>query len=316
MAKEIIREYVLDDLVMLERAQVFHDNFLIDKAVFVLSFPLLDDPFAANMQTAIDEADAIPSGAQVDSQIAVVTAQLNAAMEEGRKAMQVLFTYANVTWNSAEKTNTFGKNRYNASRASQLKLQELMEMAHEEANITANKTALAASGYTQAKLDNLMAKHDAIHDLNRTQEQMKSQRGEKTRLRIIALNNVWGFMKQINQASKVVFADNEAKLDQYMLYPTASTSLPKPQGILATIDGIDLANVTWDTVPEAESYKVYYSEVNLGEPSGEFAEIAEVTDTSFQSPLVPNKRNYWKVKAFSDTLSSAYSDEVFLDGMV
>lgn len=39
MPEPIERDYTLDDLQMLQRAQVFHNNFVVDKAAFVADFP-------------------------------------------------------------------------------------------------------------------------------------------------------------------------------------------------------------------------------------------------------------------------------------
>ncbi len=313
--KPILREYTLDDLDMMERAQVFHDNFGTDKALFTAAFPHLADPFQADFQTAIDDADAIPSGAEVDAEIRVLTEELDALLELGRKAMQKLFTYADVTFGSAAKTNTFGKPRYQKARYSQLKMKELLETGHRKASETANETALTAAGYTPADIAELASLRDQIDAKNAEQEDLKSGRYEKTELRIKAFNEVWGYMVKINQASKVVFADSPAKLTEYLLYPSVHHDLPKPQGLTAVTDPVEplTANLAWDEVAGAESYKIYVSVVDLGEPSGEYTVQGEVETNMYDAAMTAGKRNYWKVRAFNETASSDYSDEVFLE---
>lgn len=319
MPKNIVREFVMEDNLMLQLAQVFHDNFVEDQAAFVADFPNLDTPFETNFQTAIDDADAIPSGAAVDGQIKFVTEQLNAKLPLGQKALQKLYVYVGEAWNSKGKEAEFGRSKYVKARNSQIRMKELLELAHAAANETNNKAALLAAGYTQAAIDELKTIENDIDSLNRQQEQMLSKRKFKSEERIKALNAVWEFMQRINKASKVTFVDSPAKIEQYMLYPTASESLPKPQNIVAVVDGVDpnLANLTWDAVVGAMSYKVYFSEVNVGEPSGIFGEILDVEGvTNAQVPIIPAKRNYWKIKAFGDGLESGYSDEVWLEGVV
>lgn len=315
MSKKLEYDYSMDNDLMLERAQVFHDNFLLDKTEFETLFPDLADPFAANMQTAIDTADAVPSGAQVDAQIAVVTADLNAAMDLGRKAIQVLFTYADRTWESKEKTNTFGKNRYTKARNSQLKLAELLELAHEEATEANNAAALLAKGYTAAMAAELQTRHDAIHDLNKQQEQMKSQRGEKTRERIEKLNDAWGYMKSINQASKVVFADNQAKLDQYLLYPTVHNSLPKVQDFTGVLDADPALQVllNWTEVTGASEYEIERSSVPVGDPVGEWLPLVTVPSNSYIDPIGGGDTLYYRVRAIGEGESGAWSDTVQVD---
>ncbi len=314
--KQIERDYDLNDLYMLEKAQVFHDNFETDKVLFTAAFPHLADPFEADFQAAIDAADDIPSGMEVDAEIAIVTEELNALLELGRKAMQKLFTYVDVAFNSTAKTNSFGKNRYMKARASQLKLKELLETGHRKAAETANQTALIAAGYTADDITELASLRDQIDAKNAQQEDLKSGRYEKTEIRIKAYNVVWEYMVKINQASKVVFADSPAKLTEYLLYPTSHHELPKPQGLTAVQNPSlpDKADLSWDTVPDAENYKVYVSVVNTGEPSGSYELAGETASEAFQAPLTAEKRNYWKIRAFNETQSSDYSDEVWVEG--
>jgi hypothetical protein len=315
---KLLYEFNMDTLQMLQRAQVFHNAFVIDQADFVADFPDLDNPFAADFQTAIDNADAIPSGAEVDAEIAVKTEELNAKLPLAQKALQKLYMYVEITWNSKARENEFGRNKYVKARNSQVRMKELLELAHRRAEVAANKTALLAKGYTQLAIDELKVIETEIDTLNAEQEDMMSARLVKTEDRVKAFNMVWEYMQSINKASKVTFADSPAKIEQYLLYPTSSQSLPKPQNLAATLDGVDptTANLTWDVVPGADTYKVYYSEVNTGQSSGTYAEITEVDGANFvQLPVVPAKRNYWKIKAYGGGLVSAYSDEVWLEGM-
>jgi hypothetical protein len=318
MSDQLERDFTMDDLQMLQRAQVFHNNFVTDKAAFVADFPHLDDPFAADFQTAIDDADAIPSGSEVDAEIAVKTEELNAQLPLGRKALQKLYTYVDLAWNSKARENEFGRGKYEKARNSQVRMKELLELANRRAEVPANKTALLAVGYTQAAIDELQTIETAIDTLNAEQEDMLSARAVKTETRVKAYNEVWSYMQKINKASKVTFADSPAKIEQYMLYPGASQSLPKPQGLAAVVDGVDpnLANLTWDAVAGATTYKIYFSEVAVGEPSGSYGEIEEVSGaTGTQVPIVAGKRNYWKIKAFGGGLVSSYSDEVWLESV-
>lgn len=312
----IQKDFSMDYNDMLERAQVFHDSFVVDKATFTAAFPHLADPFADDFQDDIDAADAIPSGAEVDSEISVITEQLEAQLALGRKALQKLFTYADIVWDSVAKTNTFGKNRYGKSRTSQIKMKELLETAHRKATEVTNQAALIAGGYTLADIAELATIRDAIDDLNAEQEDMKAARGEKTEQRIIAYNKVWGYMMKINQASKVVFVDSPAKLSEYLLYPTVHHELPKPTGLAAVQRPLEplIADLSWDTDVDADYYKVYVSVVNTGAPSGTFTETGGEASSPFEAPLTSGKRNYWKIRAFNDTQSSDYSDEVWLEG--
>lgn len=313
MSEQIEREYDMDDLAMLERAQVFHDNFVADQATFVADFPYMATPFETDFQTAIDTADAIPSAQEVEGEISEVTFDLNEQLPLGRKALQKLYTYVDLVWPKGQKDSSFGRSKYEKARNSQVKMKELLEQGHRQADKASNKAALLAAGYTQAAIDELETIMTAIDTLNREQENLLSERGDKTYERISAYNAVWDYMKKINSASKVTFVDNPAKINQYLLYPTSSQSLPKPQNLQVAPDPQDPQNavLTWNMVQGATSYHIYWSSVPLGQPSGTFNEVGQTNgETIFITPIGPGTENYWKIKAFGGGLSSAFSDEV------
>ena len=312
--KKIEREYNLEDLDMLQLAQVFHDNFIIDETAFVAAFPMLDAPFAANFQTAIDAADDIPSGAEVDSLIAVITEGLNNQMPLARAALQKLYTYTDLTWNSLAKTNSFGKNRYEKARQSQIRIKELLELAHRQAEVAENKVDLIASGYTQGDIDELETIMDEIDSLNRDQEDALSNRGIQTQVRVTAMNAVWEFMRQINKTSKVVFVDSPAKLDMYLLYPTSSSGLPKVLGLSVSLDAGPpmMAELVWLPASGAEEYQVYMSQVTVGQPAGEYEWVAATVPPAWNQPIALGYRYWFKVRAITETEEGAFSTAEFV----
>ena len=142
-----IRIYDLKDDLMLQRAQVFHDYFVIDQAAFVADFPMFATPYETVFQGKIDAADAQPSGAEIDSQIAVTTNQLNQLLEPARKALQRLYTYADLAWNDPVKTRSLGKGKtYEKARNSQLGMKELLERAYRMVDNDPDKASLIAAG--------------------------------------------------------------------------------------------------------------------------------------------------------------------------
>lgn len=315
MSESVEREYDIEDLLMLERAQVFHDNFVDDKAAFTADFPHLADPFAGDFQAAIDAADAIPLSSTVEAQIAVVTEQLNDQMPLGRKALQKLYTYVELVWNSKARDNEFGRNKYEKARSSQVKMKELLELANAAAEVPANKTELLAAGYTQAAIDELLTIMTAIDTLNAQQEKLLSGRGVKTETRIKAYNAVWDFMKQINKASKVTFEDSPAKIEQYLLYPTSHTSLPKVQNLAAVLDGGPPLNamLSWNVSEGATDYEIQRSAVALGQPAGSFIPLVTVQNTQYSDIVSANQSYYYRVRAINASLTGAWSDVAQLD---
>lgn len=315
MPEQIERDYTMDDLAMLVRAQVFHNAFVIDKATFVADFPHLDDPFAADFQTAIDAADAIPSSQEIDGQIVEATFNLNEQLPIARKALQKLYTYIDIVWPKGQKNSLFGRIKYEKVRQSHSGLKELLEQGHRQAEVPAQKTELLAAGYTQAAIDELQTIMTTIDTLLAEQEDLKGARFEKTRNRILALNHVWSFMKQINVASKVSFAENTAKLELYLLYPTQHSSLGKVQNLTAVFEGVPVPNgeLNWDFVFGGIDYEIQRSDVPLGQPPGPFLPIVTVQNNSYSDIVGGGQTYYYRVRAKNASLSGAWSDVAQMD---
>ncbi len=218
--KRLQRDYRKDDLRMLQQAQVFHDMFVEHESEFVARFPGFAPPFASEMQTAIDDADALPLDSGEAGWIWVATEDLQTEMESARKALQTLFAYVSIVFDGNRTVlKAFGKSDYSQLRGNYLRTMDLLDKTYRQAELSENKPALIAAGYTQADIDGLLAVKTSIGQLYAKQEDAKSQRVKKTEERVTAYNKVWGFMEKISAASRVAFVDSPAMLRIFMLYP-------------------------------------------------------------------------------------------------
>jgi hypothetical protein len=309
------REFNYTDDEMLQKAQVFHDVFITDENDFENLFPMFADPYKVEFQTAIDLADAQPSVSEIEAPITVITNNLNNAMEPGRKALQRLFIYADLTWNDKVKTRSLGKNDYNKARGSQIKLRELLEKAHRLIDNDPQKAEIIAKGYTQADIDELETLMQTIHDLNQQQELMLSNRVNSTKARIDAMNVVWDYMSEISKASKVVFEDNPAKLSQYLLYPTSHSSLAKVQNLATQQMGANDYNLIWDPVSQASDYEVETAESTGGQPKGPWSNYATVPSSPTGFLAMPGFTYWIRVRARgTGSIVGAFSDEIVIVG--
>ena len=247
--KEIEREYRKADDTMLEQSQTMHNNFVNDKATFVIRVPDLDDPFAPNWQLAINDADALPQDDVVVDEQKLKTQNVDQLMENGRDQYGNLVFYVKRAYpDNTGVLGVFGQGQYDKARNNQLKLINLLERAYAKANSADYKPALLAKGYTQDEIDALNTTRNALHSANIQQENAKSGRGVTTQERIEAYNKVWGNMKSVSDAADLVFAANYAKWKQYLLYPEnapPATVIDITIVIAGTTDGIPGAKATF-----------------------------------------------------------------------
>jgi hypothetical protein len=218
----IKRNYNYDDLKMLEKSQVFHDSFVKDKADFITAFPMFEDPFASDFQDAITAANALPDNLEVVQGIGIITEQIDIQMELARKAMQKLLLYVRVAFDkSKQKSKVFGSDEFIKAYNNPFKMRDLLEKANRLAEISENKTALLAAGYSQPDIDGLLTISEELGEKITEREDLKSERLTKTEERLTAYNLVWSYLVKISEASKVVYSDSPAKLHEYLLYPNS-----------------------------------------------------------------------------------------------
>jgi len=237
----IKKNYNMDEDVLLERAQLFHDTLTLELADFTAQFPWLDAPWVANFQTETDAADDFPKDIDVTLDIEIKTGDVVMAMSQGRSALDRLGTYAKLAWPADLKRQTsFGQEGWTKAKRNTLDLKEALQTAHRKAENAALKTELLDKGMTQPDIDLLDSTADEIETKNSTQELGKSgrkvQTGDRTRLH----NAVYATMKTINNCAQLVWADDEVRKAQYNLMPPGG-------GTVTTV----VVTVTSGTPPEA-----------------------------------------------------------------
>lgn len=302
---------------VLQQAYLFHDGYLVDEADFAAASPLFGLTFAADFLADIVAADALPTNADDLNDQTVYTQAVDDSMDSAREHYRKLLMYINLAW-PEDKTiaKAFGSRIYEKARSNTLKLINLMQDAFNESDSATYKTDLIAVGFVQADIDLLNTLAEELTTNNRAQEKFMRLSFARSEERVVAFNKFWDTMVKISNTSKIVFKDSPAKIQYYMLYSTVHHSLGKPQNLTAVVDLLDpnSAGVDFDAVADATEYKIYRSEVAIGAPSGIYTESSSSATNHFDAPIIVGMRNYWKVRAFNDTESSTYSDEVYLDG--
>lgn len=232
--KKVERKFSKPQLKLLEQAQKLHDIFEEDLALFTAKFPFMDTVYLDNFQTQINEADAEPDDESVVDNQQTFTNDLNNSMKNGRNGYTILLTYVSFAFpNNASVLEHFGQKRYRTARFVQLEMKELLQYAHEIANKPAYNNSLIAKGFLQTDIDNLLTLANAISSGNRAQENVINERVVITQERLSKLNLVYDTMAEISKGSKVVFINNYAKQQQYLLYSNTEQVLSNIEGPIA-----------------------------------------------------------------------------------
>ncbi len=176
--------------------------------------------------------------------------------------------------------------------------------------------SLTAIGLTQADIDALEAEAQLFEDKLNSIASKKAIRDDKTQERTQKGNELYSFATYYSKIGKLIWENvDEAKYNDYVIYPTSHSGLSKPQNLAAALDPITIAPVTltWDLVANATSYDVYVNIAATGAPAGSYSFLNTFPTSPALVPPIFEKRNYFKIKAKNDTETSPYSDDVFLD---
>lgn len=243
MSKPILRKYSLQDEAMLVKAETILNLLTTELPDFTALFPTIDSAFFANLQASINTANAIALDNSVSADISVLTADVNLKVAEGYKALQTLNTYAKLTYpNDEARRQVFGQKHWQEAISDQEKMMNALEMAHAKAETDPYKTDLSATGYNLQA--GLLAIAQSIRALNLLQESAIANRPVATQDRIVAYNTVWGLLQTLNIASKEVYKDNPAKLEQYLLYPGSQDSTEVRIIVNGQLSGNPIAGAT------------------------------------------------------------------------
>ena len=118
--------------------------------------------------------------------------------------------------------NEFGYNDYQGARSSQKEMQRYMSVL-----ITASakySAELIAAGYDQHAIDEIQTTFDKLLTANNAQEYYKGERQAITQQRIEKMNTAWEIVLNVCKAGKIIYANNPAKYNQYVLYENQSGS--------------------------------------------------------------------------------------------
>ncbi|MGE0636263.1 MAG: carboxypeptidase-like regulatory domain-containing protein [Bacteroidia bacterium] len=210
------RDYKISDPYMLEFAKDIHSyatEDILDLAGFDPDFTAA---FLAAYNTAISDAEAVPSDEQVENIITQMTNDLETQMGVCRKKFQDTkyfieraFPKDKATWNE------FGYERYDKARNVQPRLIEFMRDFH--ATAVKYTAELGAVNYNLTLIDDIKTQGDLLDQRNREQNAYINNRSQITKERVVKHNAVWAIATRLCTAGKSVFYNNYSKYKRYLL---------------------------------------------------------------------------------------------------
>lgn len=233
--KRILRNYGASDSQMLQFARLVHSYMETDLADFTAFDPDFDAPWAAELLTAIDNAENFSSDNQLIDVVAQLTLDVEAKMKECRQLFQGMKYFIEKAFPNKPGTwNEFGYNDYDRSRMVQARMIQFMLDLHESA--TKYETQLVAANFDIAKITEIQTLAQELQALNTQQESAKGDRATASNDRVILLNHAWQLVQTVRKASKVIYVNNWGKWQLYVLPWGGEGGTPQPdEEIVGTV---------------------------------------------------------------------------------
>ncbi len=215
-ADEKSRIYTGPDAEMIQASRVMHGLFVEDKEAFTNFDGGFSDPFAENWLQKIEAGnDVVQDSAYVSGQIEL-TKNVELRMNECRDFFQMMKYFIEKAFpNKKEIWAQFGVNDYEKARLSETKMIQFFGVLHKTSiEFSAD---LIAAGFNQEKIDKIASLQTDLTNADYEQEMSKKKRPAVTQERIEKLNECYQLMQKVSKAGKIIFVNNRAKFDQYLL---------------------------------------------------------------------------------------------------
>lgn len=219
---EIIRNFRGSDVFMTQTARVIHGLFFSDLSAFTAFDATMDGPYAAAFLAEVEAAETVVADTAVIDQQVIMTEEVQAAMDEGRKKYTEVKYFVQKSFSSSPGTqNEFGLNDYEKARKSSAQMVQFLFEMHAACNKYG--ATLIDNGYSQLKIDEILTLRDDLLAKNYSQKLFKKQRPKLTEDRIIVLSACYNTMMNVMAAAQIVYQDDYAKQQQFVYQPSANT---------------------------------------------------------------------------------------------
>lgn len=217
----LARLYKVADAYMIQFAKALRLSFIDDQAQFETEDSNFATPFETDWLTAITTAESHPTDEQRKDQLEQLTATVQAEMTECRNTFQAAKRYIEKAFpNNREAWNEFGYDDYGDIFHSQPQMIQFMKRFHSTAVKYSAQLSAPAVNFGAGRIAEIDTRRAALDAANDAQEDFNRSLPTLTRARIAAHNAVWNICTDVCGVGKMLFADDSARYQLYLLPPS------------------------------------------------------------------------------------------------
>lgn len=216
------RNYKMADADMFQYSRTYRQHFINHQASFSALDPDFNAPYAENWLAAVEASESQETAETRDDQLQQETADVEEMMKLARaKHGEMKYFILKAFKTKPNIADKFGLDNYEEAGASQAKMAAYMQNLYNLSNSGAYKPALLAAGCTQLRIDDILTIKSNLSTQDTEQNVFKTNEPVATVERINRHNETWEFSQRVNEASKVIFAE-QAELLNLFLFPRHS----------------------------------------------------------------------------------------------
>lgn len=213
---EIVRIYSFTDSDLIQSSRVMQGLFMEDKNAFIGFDANFADPFGENWLVRINALGDITEDSIHVGELTEATTKVMDLMGECKIHYQTIRYFVERAYPGKKEIWTqFGFNDYDEARKSETKMVKFLGIMHK--TVLNYKNDLIAVGLTQTNIDKIKTLQTDLTNADYEQELLKKKRPALTQERIVKLNECFEQMQRVSKAAKIIFINNYAKYNQYLL---------------------------------------------------------------------------------------------------
>ncbi len=212
----IKRIYNFSDVILLEYAEHIVKSIQDD----IDKFTTFDKNFTVvsvdEIRQTIDSIYNIKTDNVIRDELAELTARVNSSLNSCYSCYKGIIYFAEKAFpDNLPIHNQFGKNDIAKAKSNQFTM--IMFMENIEKVAAKYRAELIKEGCGESLLDSISEYKKALLESNRLQESYKKERAIITQDRLVACNSLYKKLRPVNEISKIIFANDPARLLKYAL---------------------------------------------------------------------------------------------------
>ena len=149
--------------------------------------------------------------------------------QSGKSYQKLMYYVENGLGDTKAVMDTFGRSRYEKARRSEKEMVSLLKQATTAASQEEFAIGLTTAGMPATLIADLEELADILATADGKQEMLKKQQLLVTSERIALFNSIWDKLSRISSASKIIYAEDPARLAIYQLYDSSSSDNEQPE---------------------------------------------------------------------------------------